>query len=47
MQAAHMSLEQLEGTYRELRAAYREEYAMYNLAAAALAQVGLRSVCTA
>ncbi|GAB4821104.1 hypothetical protein N2152v2_008150 [Parachlorella kessleri] len=38
-QAAHMSLEELEGTYHELRAAHREEYTMYNLAAAALAQV--------
>jgi hypothetical protein len=33
------SLAELEGAYRELRGAYREEYLMYNLAAAALAQV--------
>ena len=34
------SLAELEGAYRELRGAYREEYLIYNLAAAALAQVG-------
>lgn len=34
-----MGLSEVEETYRDLRAAYREEYVMYNLAAAALAQV--------
>lgn len=36
---ARLSLGDLARTYSELRSAYREEYVMYNLAAAALAQV--------
>jgi hypothetical protein len=34
-------LVEVEDVYRELRGRYREEYVMYNLAAAALAQVYL------
>lgn len=37
------SLGELEVLYRQLRAQCREEYLMYNLAAAALAQVGRRA----
>ena len=36
---ARLSLGDLARTYSELRSGYREEYVMYNLAAAALAQV--------
>ena len=37
--AAAMSLDEVEAVYRELSTSYREEYAMYNLAATAAAQV--------
>lgn len=37
----YCSLAELEGVYHEVRGQYREEYVMYNLAAAALAQVRL------
>lgn len=36
---ARLSLGDVARTYSELRSDYREEYVMYNLAAAALAQV--------
>lgn len=41
------SLGELEVVYRQLRRQYREEYVMYNLAAAALAQVRAPPGCTA
>ncbi|PRW56706.1 septin and tuftelin-interacting 1-like protein 1 [Chlorella sorokiniana] len=37
-QAEPLSLQEVEQVYRDLRASYREEYVMYNLAAAGLAQ---------
>ncbi|KAI7842892.1 hypothetical protein COHA_003404 [Chlorella ohadii] len=37
-QSEPLSLEEVEQAYRELRASFREEYVMYNLAAAGLAQ---------
>ena len=37
--SAAMSLDEVEAVYRELSTSYREEYAMYNLAATAAAQV--------
>jgi hypothetical protein len=43
----HCSLVEVEDVYRELRGRYREEYVMYNLAAAALAQVNLLRGCIA
>lgn len=36
---SQLSLDDLACTYSELRSGYREEYVMYNLPAAALAQV--------
>jgi tuftelin-interacting protein 11 len=39
---AHLSLADVARTYSALRSGYREEYLMYNLAAAALSQVRAR-----